>query len=235
MSRILVIDDDDHIVRIIMRALSERGYSVTSNATGKDFLDQVRRERPDLIILDISLPEISGFEICRTLRAHDDTSLVMILMLTSRSEVEDKVLGLEIGADDYLPKPFDILELVARVKTLLRRRKDFETSVLEKSIIAIGDLKIDLATATVCLKGKRVDLTRIEYRILSAIARSAGKTLTREQLTGEVWGDEYIEDPNILKVHIRNLRKKIEARPEEPSYILTVHGRGYQMPLSPGV
>jgi len=222
VKKILVVDDEKQIVDIVKAYLEREGYRVIVAYDGKSAIDLARRDRPDLIVLDLMLPEISGWDVCRTLRKESD---VPIIMLTARDETTDKIVGLELGADDYVTKPFDPKELVSRVRAVLRRyesRKDL------KSIIDFADLSIDVEKRLVRRGGEHIELTPIEFELLKILAQSPGRVYSRMQLLDKIQGDAYEGYERTIDSHIKNLRKKIERDPEHPRYIVTVYGAGYK-------
>jgi len=222
MKKILVVDDENKIVEIVKAYLEKDGFQVITAYEGKAAIDQARHQHPDLIILDLMLPEISGWEVCRTLRKEMDTP---IIMLTARDEITDKIIGLEMGADDYVTKPFDPKELVSRVRAVLRRT---ETRTISRTI-NIGELNINTEKRLVLLANKAIELTPIEFELLKVMAESPGRVYNRMQLLDRVQGDAYEGYERTIDSHIKNLRKKIEPDPEQPKYIITVYGVGYKM------
>jgi two-component system, OmpR family, response regulator len=221
--RILVVDDEKRIVEIVKAYLERDGYKVLAAYDGKSGLESARREHPDLIILDLMLPEISGWDVCRTLRKESD---VPIIMLTARDETSDKIVGLELGADDYVSKPFDPKELVVRVKAVLRR---YRTGTEPPSLLRVGDLHMDLGRRAVRLGDQDVDLTATEFDLLKALMESPGRVFSRMQLLDRVQGEAYEGYERTIDSHVKNLRKKIEPDPEHPAYVLTVYGVGYKL------
>lgn len=221
--KILVVDDEKKIVAIVKAYLEREGFRVTAAYDGKSALDLARRHSPDLIVLDLMLPEISGWDVCRTLRKESD---VPIIMLTAHDETSDKIVGLELGADDYITKPFDPKELVSRVKAVLRRsegRKEPE------NILKVADLSIDIDKRRVHRGDKAIELTQIEFDLLKALAEHPGRVYSRMQLLDSVLGEAYEGYDRTIDSHIKNLRKKIEPDPEHPRYIVTVYGVGYKI------
>jgi DNA-binding response OmpR family regulator len=229
MSRVLIIEDDREISDLISIHLKDMELEVSQSYDGKDGLLKAVNEKFDLIILDIRLPYLDGLELCKKLRMEKIQSLVLIL--TSKSEEIDKVLGLEIGADDYLTKPFSIRELVARVKALLRRREMILTSqdveVEEKETI-IGDLMINEGMRKVRIRGEIIDLSPKEFELLVLLASNPGKTYTRMQLLNKIWGYEFEGFEHTVNSHINRLRSKVEQNMHKPEYILTTWGVGYK-------
>jgi heavy metal response regulator len=220
--RILIVEDEHKISAYLKRGLEEQGYAVDAAFTGSEALDWVQAAPYDLIILDIMLPEIDGITLCRELRARG--MRMPILMLTARDAVEDRVTGLDAGADDYLIKPFAFNELLARVRALLRRNQD----ALKVNTLQVGDLVLDTLARRVSRGGKRIDLTPKEYAILELLMREQGRVLTRTQIAEHVWNYEVYNQSNIVDVYIRNLRRKIDDG-YELKLIRTVRGVGYQI------
>lgn len=225
--KILVVDDEEHIVQLLKYNLEGNGYIVREAYTGREVLDIVQREKFDLIILDLMLPELDGIEVCKKLKKDVLTSSIPIIMLTAKSGEMDKVLGLEIGADDYITKPFSIRELLARVKVILRRIEKKEN--IKNGELKIGDVVIDLDRHEVRKKEKYIDLTYKEFELLKVLVENRGKALSRNTLLDIVWGYDYFGETRTVDVHIRNLRKKIEDNDKEPKYIETIRGIGYKM------
>ena len=223
MKKILVVDDEKKIVEIIQAYLERDGYQVIAAFDGKTALALALKQHPDLVILDLMLPEISGWEVCRMIRKESE---VPIIMLTARDEVTDKIIGLEMGADDYVTKPFDTKELVSRVRAILRRA---ESKTAQKNIIQIADLYIDIDKRLVRRQEIAVDLTHNEFDILRVMAENPGRVFSRMQLLDKVQGDAYEGYERTIDSHIKNLRKKIETDPEHPRYIITVYGVGYKL------
>ncbi len=221
---VLIIDDEKTLVKALTFNLEREGFRVEPAYDGEEALQKVFSLKPDVVVLDLMLPAVDGFEVCRRIRKKLD---VPIIMLTARSEDIDKVLGLELGADDYLTKPFNSRELVARIKAILRRSTAFEEE--QKKQIQIGKLQIDLLQHRVRLEGKEINLTSKEFALLSFLAVNAGNVYSREQLLEQVWGYDYYGDVRTVDVHIRHLREKIEADPANPDFIITVWGTGYKL------
>lgn len=221
--KILVVDDEKRIVEIVRAYLEREGYNVVVAYEGKTALDLARREQPDLVVLDLMLPEISGWDICRTLRQE---SGVPIIMLTARDDVTDKVVGLELGADDYVTKPFDPKELVSRVKAVLRRSGEKPSPA---GVIRVGQLRIDVEKRLVHRAGESIELTPTEFDLLRVLAEHPGRVYSRMELLDRVQGDAYEGYERTMDSHIKNLRKKIEPNVEHPCYIITVYGVGYKM------
>jgi two-component system alkaline phosphatase synthesis response regulator PhoP len=229
VSRVLIIEDDREISDLISIHLKDMDLEVSQSYDGKDGLLKAINEKFDLIILDIRLPYLDGLELCKKLRMEKIQTLVLIL--TSKSEEIDKVLGLEIGADDYLTKPFSIRELVARVKALLRRREMFLTSQeteVEDKEVNIGDLMINEGMRKVRIRGEYIDLSPKEFDLLVLLASNPGKTYTRMQLLNKIWGYEFEGFEHTVNSHINRLRSKVEQNMQKPEYILTTWGVGYK-------
>jgi DNA-binding response OmpR family regulator len=225
MARILVVDDEKTIAKGIKFALEKENYEVSVAYDGAEALRIFQEEKPDLIVLDLMLPVIDGFDVCRRIRKKSD---VPIIMLTARGEDIDKILGLELGADDYMTKPFNPRELVARVKAILRRSQMQAVDPANMQTIRLQDLQIDLFQHKVHVRGKDVDLTSKEFALLSLLASHPGRVFSREELLEHVWGYDYYGDARTVDVHIRHLREKIEPDPSAPQLILTVWGAGYK-------
>jgi two-component system, OmpR family, alkaline phosphatase synthesis response regulator PhoP len=219
---IVIVEDDEDIAESIRYNLEREGFRLRVASSGEDALASILDRLPDLIILDLNLPHMNGFELCRRLRAESTAARVPILMLTARGDEADKVLGLNLGADDYITKPFSMRELVARVNAALRRS---EASAAGGRIFDNGLLKIDPSTFTATYHGRKLRLTRKEFALLTEMARNHGKVLTREGLLHRVWGVTYYGDSRTLDVHIRRLRQKME----DPDAIETVTGIGYRL------
>jgi len=219
---IVIVEDDEDIAESIRYNLEREGFRARIAATGEDALNLILDRPPNLVLLDLNLPYMSGFELCRRLRAESTTTRTPILMLTARADEADKVLGLNIGADDYITKPFSMRELVARVNAALRRS---EGSEIDRPVFDNGALRIDPSTFSVTYRGNDVRMTRKEFALLSELARNQGRVLTREVLLDRVWGATYYGDSRTLDVHIRRLRQKLG----NPTVIETVTGIGYRL------
>jgi len=223
--RILLVDDEDSVQKLLTYPLRKEGYDVVGALDGHEALERLEDDTFDLVVLDVMLPRMDGFDICRAIRQR---STVPIIMLTAKTEEFDRVLGLELGADDYITKPFSVREFRSRVKAVLRRaalappEEQFEEPIDE------GDLRIDFEKRTVEVRGEPVRLTYVEFEILAALARSPGRVLSRTMLLERVWGDSSYRDPRTIDVHIRHLREKLESEPKTPELILTVRGVGYR-------
>ena len=223
--KILVVDDEENIVELVKFNLEQEGYQVTSAYTGKKALDLIKEDRFDLVILDLMLPEMDGFDICRKIRNKTGINRLPVIMLSAKSEEVDKVLGLEIGADDYITKPFSPRELLARVKAVLRRTKVMEE--IKSNLINLGELKLDLKKYTFKVNDKVIDLTPKEFALLSILMNHPGQVFSRDKLLKEIWGYDYHGDTRTVDVHVRRLRKKIKEYSEQ-DYIITVRGVGYK-------
>jgi phosphate regulon transcriptional regulator PhoB len=221
---ILVVEDEADLVELISYNLKKEGFSVESALDGETALSKIKKGRYDLVVLDLMLPGIQGMELCRILRNDPKTENLPIIMLTAKGEEVDKILGLEMGADDYITKPFSPRELVARVKAVLRR--SLEKPSVEK-VLKVGELVIDKERYTVTIKGKPVKLSAKEFKLLLFLAERKGKVFNREQLLDAVWSDEAFVEPRTVDVHIRRLRAQIEEDPARPRYIKTLRGIGY--------
>ena len=221
MPKILVVDDEMKIARLVRDYLSEAGFDVALASTGPAAVASARSERPDLVILDLGLPGMDGYDVTRAIRAQ---SAIPIIMLTARSEETDRIVGLELGADDYVVKPFSPRELVARVKAVLRRTG----GEVGSETIRVGDLTIGLPHRTVERDGQRVELTTSEFELLRVLAASPGRVFTRGQLLDSIRGVSFESYERAIDAHIKNLRKKLEPDPRRPVYVLTVYGVGYK-------
>lgn len=223
--KILIIDDELHIVELIKYNLEKNGYKVYYALNGNEGINIAYEKKPDLILLDIMLPEIDGFEVCKKIKRDDELSSIPIIMLTAKGEEFDKILGLELGADDYITKPFSVRELIARIKAVLRRNIKEEK---QNSIINIGNLTINMERHEVLRDGKRVELTLKEFELLKLLVLNKGKVMTRDFLLDKIWGYEYYGETRTVDVHVRHLRQKIEEDDKNPKYIETVRGIGYK-------
>jgi len=221
--KILVVDDEKKIVDILKAYLERDGYQVITSYDGQSALDLARSNSPDLIILDLMLPEVSGWDVCRELRKEAD---VPIIMLTARDDTTDKIIGLELGADDYVTKPFDPKEIISRVRAVLRRS---EGKAVSKAILTVGDIIIDTEKRLVRRGDLNIELTPIEFDILRVMAENPGRVYSRMQLLDKVQGDAYEGYERTVDSHIKNLRKKLELDSEHPEYIITIYGVGYKL------
>jgi two-component system alkaline phosphatase synthesis response regulator PhoP len=219
--RILVVDDEPAILELVSFNLKKDGYEVVTAADGKSALEMFMKEKPDLVVLDLMIPEPDGYEVCKRIRAQ---SAVPVIMLTARGEEQDRIRGLDLGADDYVVKPFSPRELLARVRAVLRRSPVMQ----EDDRLVAGDLVIDSERHQVTIAGEPVELTPKEFDLLKMLAENAGKALERDLLLEEVWGYAFAGATRTLDVHIRRLRQKINDDPQNPRYIETVHGIGYR-------
>jgi DNA-binding response OmpR family regulator len=224
--RILLVDDEQPIQTLLSFPLQRDGYEVVQASDGREALARFSEQQFDLVVLDLMLPRMDGLEVCKRLRAEGST--VPIIMLTAKSEEIDKVLGLELGADDYITKPFSMREFRSRVKAALRRAGMARPEADDEQAIEVRGLRIDPTKRTVVRDGETVATTFVEFEILTALARTPGRVFTRDMLLARVWGDSAYRDPRTIDVHIRHLREKIEADPKEPEYLFTVRGVGYR-------
>ncbi len=222
--QILVVDDEPRYLKLVRYNLEAAGYEVITAATGEEALSLVAGKSPDLIILDIRLPGIDGYEVCTRVR---EFSSVPIIMLTAKGEEREKVQGLRLGADDYVTKPFGAEELMARVETLLRRSRNLESRA--SPVLSIGELSVDFVQRKVTIGGQEVSLSPTEYRLLQCLAVNAGRVVVQEELLAKVWGSEYRETYEGLRVYIWRLRQKIEKNHEHPIYVVTKPGVGYML------
>ena len=223
-ARILLVDDEQAVQTLLTYPLRKEGYEVVGAMDGQEALDRFGEERFDLVVLDIMLPKLDGIEVCRRLRTR---SQVPIIMLTAKGDEIDKVAGLEMGADDYITKPFSVREFRSRVKAALRRG-NMAGAALGNEPIRSGDLEIDFERRSVQLHSEPVRLTYVEFEILAAMAASPGRVFTREMLLEHIWGDSTYRDPRTVDVHIRHLREKLETDAKKPDYLFTVRGVGYR-------
>jgi DNA-binding response OmpR family regulator len=224
-ARILLVDDEQAVQKLLSYPLRKHGYEVVSARDGREALDRFAEQRFDLVVLDIMLPKLDGIELCRRLRGR---SQVPIIMLTAKDDEGDKVLGLEMGADDYITKPFSVREFRSRVKAALRRTEMLRTRRTGGEPITAGELRIDFDQRLVTVADAPVRLTYVEFEILSALAANPGRVHTREMLLEQVWGDSGYRDPRTIDVHIRHLREKLEHDSKDPEYLFTVRGVGYR-------
>ena len=229
-NRALIVEDDQTLLDVLEYNLVKEGYNVVTASNGARALELVRSEKPDVVILDVMLPELNGFEVCRILRKE---TTVPIIMLTAKTDEIDKVVGLELGADDYITKPFSMRELLARIRAVLRRTemiKQESSAITEagSTVMRFGNLEIDLTRHRLSLEGSTLDLSRKEFELLAFLARNKGQVFSRDHLLDKVWGYEYSGDTRTVDVHIRWLRQKIEVDPANPKHILTVRGIGYK-------
>lgn len=221
--KILVVDDEKRIVEILQAYLERDGYQVIAAYDGRSALELARSNSPDLIILDLMLPEVSGWDVCRELRRESD---VPIIMLTARDDTTDKIIGLELGADDYVTKPFDPKEIISRARAVLRRS---DVKTVSKSTLKVGEIMIDTNKRLVRRGDRNIELTPIEFDLLRVMAENPGRVYSRMQLLDKVQGDAYEGYERTVDSHIKNLRKKLELDPEHPVYIITIYGVGYKL------
>jgi DNA-binding response OmpR family regulator len=224
LARILLVDDEQLITDSLSYSLKREGFEVDIAADGLSAIQAVEETRPDLIVLDLMLPDISGFEVCRRLRTFTTTP---VIMLTARGEEIDRVLGLEVGADDYLAKPFSFRELLARIQAMLRRVQ-LDRQTPQPQNVAMGQLSMDPVARRVYKSDQEVQLSAREFDLLAILMKNAGRAMSREELIKLVWGDDWVGDPRTLDVHVRWLRLKIEEDPATPQFIQTVRGFGYR-------
>ena len=223
--KILVVDDEENIAELISYNLSSNGYKVITANNGIDAVKIAIEEKPSLILLDLMIPGKDGYDVCKEVRSNNEIRNTPIIMLTAKSEELDKILGLELGADDYITKPFSVRELLARVKAVLRR---FSIVEPESNVLVFGDLTADFDKREILVKDKKLELTLKEFELLEILIRNKGKILTRDTLLDKIWGYEYIGETRTVDVHIRYLRKKIEADDKNPKLIETIRGVGYR-------
>jgi len=224
-STILLVDDEDAVQKLLAYPLERDGFRVVQARDGQEALERFGHEHVDLVVLDVMLPKVDGLEVCKRLRAE---SSVPIIMLTARDDELDKVLGLELGADDYITKPFSIREFRSRVRALLRRAAAARQPGPEGDVISVGDLAIDLSRRTVEVQGRKVQLTYVEFELLRILASHAGRVYSRRMMLEALWGGADYREPRTIDVHVRHLREKLEPDPAAPEYILTVRGVGYR-------
>lgn len=225
MARILVVEDEETLAEAISFLLSKEGFDVAVAATGPDAIDSFDKSGADLILLDLMLPGLSGTEVCRQIRTK---SSVPIIMLTAKDSEIDKVVGLELGADDYVTKPYSSRELIARIRAVLRRG-EIQDAGLDETTLEVGPVRMDTDRHIITVNGEVVAIPLKEFELLEYLMRNAGRVLTRIQLIDRVWGSDYVGDTKTLDVHIKRLRAKIEKDPANPEFIQTVRGMGYKM------
>lgn len=224
MPKIMVVEDEPAIVDALEYGLSAEGFDVVTTSDGKKSLELFERERPDLVLLDLMLPGMPGTEVCKQLRA---TTAVPIIMLTAKDGEIDKVVGLELGADDYMTKPFSMRELAARVRAVLRRGGDWDVPDLGAPL-EVRDVRIDPERHEVSVRGDMIDLPPKEFALLELLVRNAGRVMTRDLIIDRIWGADYVGDTKTLDVHIKRIRGRIEADPRNPDLIVTIRGVGYK-------
>lgn len=222
---VVLIEDETDIAELIAYNFRKAGFIIQIFLRGSEGLEYVRRNPPDLVILDVMLPDLDGFEICRRLRADERLARTPVIFLTARGEEVDRVVGLEIGGDDYVVKPFSPRELVARARAVMRRRADFPE---KKAVIEVPGLRLNGVTQEVLVRGRAVELSALEFKLLHLLASHPRRVFSREQLLDQVWGSDCFVTPRTVDVHIRRLREKIEVQPDSPQYIQTVRGVGYR-------
>jgi two-component system alkaline phosphatase synthesis response regulator PhoP len=225
--RILIVDDEKDIVDLVAYNLEKEGYETLKALDGEKALQLVRTKTPDLVVLDLMLPGIQGLEVCKRIRKDPETASIPIIMLTAKGAEIDKIVGLEVGADDYITKPFSVKELLARIKAVLRR-SEARRAAGQAEVFEFKGLHIDFKSYEVTVDGKRVDLSPTEFRLLKFLSRNPGRVYSREQILDRVWGDEAFVEPRTVDVHIRRLRSRIEHDESSPDYIVTVRGAGYK-------
>jgi two-component system response regulator RegX3 len=223
-ARILLVEDESSLVETVRYALDREGFSVEVARDGREALDRFHEAEPDLVILDLMLPAVSGLDVCRRIR---DSSTVPIIMVTAKDSEADKVAGLELGADDYVTKPFSVRELVSRVRAHLRRSQ-MVVPVANGSLLTGGPVRMDVDRHEVTIDGASVAFPPKEFELLETFLRSPGRLLTRELLIQRIWGDDYVGDTKTLDVHVKRVRQKIERDPHDPEWLLTVRGLGYK-------
>lgn len=222
-AHVLVVDDDIGIQRALQRSLSAYGYEVSAVSTGEEALEEISRERPDLVLLDLGLPGMSGLEVCEKIRAESN---LPIIVLSIKNAEHDKVRALDLGADDYVSKPFGINEVLARIRVALRHATQFHSEV--EPVVNAGPLTVDFSQRKVLVDGRDIKLTPTEYDLLTALVRHSGKIMTRHMLLSQIWGNGYEADAHYLHVYVAHLRQKIEPDPAHPRFILTIPGVGYR-------
>ncbi len=228
-ARVLVVEDEESLSRLIASYLSRDGYDVEVVLDGLEAIARARATPPDVVVLDLGLPGADGIEVCRTLRTFSDC---YVIILTARVEEVDRLIGLSVGADDYLTKPFSPRELVARVGVMLRRPRRFaggETASVAQEVLTVGDLSLDLSAREVRVADRLVGLTRTEFDVLAALARQPRRAFSRDQLTEQVWGPSWFGDSHLVDVHVGHVRRKLGDDPSTPVYVQTVRGYGYRM------
>jgi two-component system alkaline phosphatase synthesis response regulator PhoP len=223
MTRILVVDDEPRITRLVRDYLERAGFAVSAASSGPEAVQRARSERPDLVVLDLGLPGLDGLDVTRALRRDGD---VPIIMLTARDDEADRIVGLELGADDYVTKPFSPRELVARVRAVLRRRSPQAHAA---DLLRAGGLELDVPRMRLAVDGRPVDLTPTEFQLLAAMAREPGRVFTRGQLLDALHGVAFESYERAIDAHVKNIRRKIEPDPREPRHLLTVYGVGYRL------
>jgi phosphate regulon transcriptional regulator PhoB len=230
MKKILIVEDELDVLKLLKYTLEKEGFKVTSATDGSLAMAEVRRELPDLILLDLMLPGLNGLEVCRQLRSNESLAHIPILIVSAKSEEADRIVGLEIGADDYVSKPFSMREVIARVRALLRRTT--QADPFNRSKLYRGAVKIDPVAHAVVVEGRPVELSALEFRLLHYLAAHPGMVFSRDQLLDRVWGNDRSVTPRSVDVYIRRIREKIEPSPDVPTYVQTVHGVGYRFAMA---
>ncbi len=223
--KILIVDDEEHICELIKFNLENNGYKCICALNGIDGLEKVKEEKPDLVLLDLMLPGMDGYDVCKEIKKDDNIANTSIIMITAKGDELDKVLGLELGADDYITKPFSVREMVARVKAVLRRKT---TINIKSKSYALGNIIVDFEKHSLTKEGRKIELTLKEFELLEVLIKNKGRVMTRDFLLDRIWGYEYIGETRTVDVHIRHLRKKIEDDDKNPKYIETIRGIGYR-------
>jgi DNA-binding response OmpR family regulator len=226
--RVIVIEDEKDIVDLLDYTLRKEGFDVKGFSRGKEGIEALRRGPVDLAVIDIMLPDVSGLDICKLLRADDNLHRLPVIFLTAKGEEIDRILGLEIGADDYMVKPFSPRELVARIKAVLRRQERSEEESGGVDVIEVAGLRLDPRTQEAIIRGQAIELSSLEFKLLHFLASHPRRIFPRESLLDRVWGRDRFVTPRTVDVHIRRLREKIESEPERPQYLQTVRGSGYR-------
>jgi two-component system, OmpR family, alkaline phosphatase synthesis response regulator PhoP len=225
LKKVLIVEDETDLVKLLKYNLEKEGFKVNYATDGTVALAEARRDPPDLVILDLMLPGLDGLEVCRQLRRNERFVRTPVLILSARSEEADRVVGLELGADDYVTKPFSTREIIARVRALLRRN---EPAAPPRLRIHRGDIVIDPTAHSVYVAGRSVELSALEFRLLHYLASHPGMVFSRDQLLDNVWGNDRTVTPRSVDVYIRRIREKVEPKPQEPAYVQTIHGVGYR-------
>jgi two-component system, OmpR family, alkaline phosphatase synthesis response regulator PhoP len=225
LKKVLIVEDETDLVKLLKYNLEKEGFKVNYATDGTVALAEARRDPPDLVILDLMLPGLDGLEVCRQLRRNERFVRTPVLILSARSEEADRIVGLELGADDYVTKPFSTREVIARVRALLRRN---EPAAPPRLRIHRGDIVIDPTAHSVYVAGRSVELSALEFRLLHYLASHPGMVFSRDQLLDNVWGNDRTVTPRSVDVYIRRIREKVEPKPQEPAYVQTIHGVGYR-------
>jgi phosphate regulon transcriptional regulator PhoB len=227
--KILVVDDEKDLVDLMVYNLTREGFETLKAYDGEEALKIIKTDKPDLVILDLMLPGVQGLDVCSAIRKNHHTAALPVIMVTAKVEEVDKILGLEIGADDYVTKPFSVRELLARVRAVLRR-SSVSSEMEGREIFNFKGLQIDFTSHVVMVNGEKVDLSPTEFKLLGFLSRRPGRVYTRDQILDHVWGDDTFVEPRTVDVHVKRLRGQIEENIAEPQYILTVRGVGYKFP-----